>query len=145
MKRLRMGGIAFVLALTFVVSGSLLAQKADSRKIFKLELPTLKLRKPACCETDAERAECPKCSKKSDNLVTKLKRVSLWKSCPDCSRKETCAICEAAASEKKTDVVANLIDTTENVVEKTTDKVKSTLTKLRDRIKEGVKRDKADK
>ena len=145
MKRLRMGGIAFVLALTFVVSGSLVAQQADSKKFLNLELPTLKLRKPACCETDAEKAECPKCSKKSDNLVAKLKSVSVRKSCPDCSRKETCPKCEAAAAEKKSDVVANLIDTTEDVVAKTTDKVKSTVTKLRNRIKEGLNKEKADK
>ncbi len=145
MKRLRMGGIAFVLALTFIVSGSLFAQQSDSKKLIKLELPTLKLRKAACCETDAAKAECPKCSKKSDNLVTKLKSVSVRKSCPDCSRKEKCAKCEAAAAEKKSDVVANVLDATEDVVDKTADKVKSTVTKLRDRIKEGVKREKADK
>jgi hypothetical protein len=137
MKRFLTGGIAFVLALTFVVSGSLVAQEEASKKLLKIELPSLKIRKPACCETDAEKAQCEKCSSKKPGAIAAIKSISLKKSCADCSRKEKCAKCEAAAADKKTVV--------KDKITATTAKAKKTVGKLRDRVKEAVKRDKAEK
>jgi len=137
MKRFLTGGIAFVLALTFVVSGSLVAQEEASKKLLKIELPSLKIRKPACCETDAEKAQCEKCSNKKPGALVALKNISLKKACEDCTRKEKCEKCAAAAADKKT--------TVKDKVTATTDKAKTTVGKLRDRVKEAIKRDKAEK
>jgi len=136
MKRFLTGGIAFVLALTFVVSGSLVAQAEANKKLLKIELPSLKIRKPACCDTDAEKAVCEICSSKKTGAFAALKRISLKNACEDCTRKEKCAKCVAAA-DKKTVV--------KDKIAATTDKAKKTVGKLRDRIKEAVKRDKAEK
>jgi|GEM_PF-1727769 len=137
MKRFLTGGIAFVLALTFVVSGSLVAQAEANKKLLKIELPSLKIRKPACCDTDAEKAVCEICSSKKTGAFAALKRISLKNTCEDCTRKEKCAKCVAAAADKKTVV--------KDKIAATTDKAKKTVGKLRDRIKEAVKRDKAEK
>ena len=137
MKRFLTGGIAFVLALTFVVSGSLVAQEEANKKLLKIELPSLKIRKPACCDTDAEKAVCEKCSSKKTGAFAALKSISLKNACEDCTRKEKCAKCVAAAADKKTVV--------KDKIAATTDKAKKTVGKLRDRVKEAVKRDKAEK
>jgi hypothetical protein len=137
MKRFLTGGIAFVLALTFVVSGSLVAQEEANKKLLKLELPSLKIRKAACCETDAEKAECEKCSGKKSGVIAAIKSISLRNTCEDCTRKEKCAKCAATAADKKTAV--------KDKITATTDKAKKTVGKLRDRVKEAVKRDKAEK
>ena len=136
MKRFLTGGIAFVLALTFVVSGSLVAQEEANKKLLKIELPSLKIRKPACCDTDAEKAQCEKCSSKKTPLAA-LKSISLKHACEDCTRKEKCAKCAAAAADKPA-VVKETITTT-------TDKAKKAVSKLRARVKDAVKRDKAEK
>jgi hypothetical protein len=135
MKRFLTGGIAFVLALTFVVSGSLVAQEEANKKLLKIELPSLKIRKPACCDTDAEKAQCEKCSSKKTPLAA-LKSISLKHACEDCTRKEKCAKCAAAAADKPA-VVKETITTT-------TDKAKKAVSKLRARVKDAVKRDKAE-
>lgn len=137
MKRFLTGGIAFVLALTFVVSGSLVAQEEANKKLLKIELPSLKIRKPACCDTDAEKAVCEICSNKKTGAFAALKSISLKNACEDCTRKEKCAKCVAAAADKKTVV--------KDKIAATTDKAKKTVGKLRDRVKEAVKRDKAEK
>ena len=137
MKRFLTGGIAFVLALTFVVSGSLVAQEEANKKLLKIELPSLKIRKPACCDTDAEKAVCEKCSSKKSGALAALKSISLKNGCEDCTRKEKCEKCAAAAADKKTVV--------KDKITATTDKAKKTVGKLRDRVKEAVKRDKAEK
>ena len=136
MKRFLTGGIAFVLVLTFVVSGSLVAQEEVNKKLLKIELPSLKIRKPACCDTDAEKAVCEICSSKKTGAFAALKSISLKNACEDCTRKEKCAMC-AAAADKKTVV--------KDKIAATTDKAKKTVGKLRDRVKEAVKRDKAEK
>ena len=136
MKRFLTGGIAFVLALTFVVSGSLVAQAEANKKLLKIELPSLKIRKPACCDTDAEKAQCEKCSSKN-NVLAALKSISLKHACEDCTRKEKCAKCATAAADK-TAVVKETITAT-------TDKAKKAVSKLRDRVKDAVKRDNAEK
>jgi hypothetical protein len=137
MKRFLTGGIAFVLALTFIVSGSLVAQEEANKKLLKIELPSLKIRKPACCDTDAEKAVCEKCSSKKSGALAALKSISLKNGCEDCTRKEKCEKCAAAAADKKTVV--------KDKITATTDKAKKTVGKLRDRVKEAVKRDKAEK
>ncbi len=137
MKRFLTGVIAFVLVLTFVVSGSLVAQEEASKKLLKIELPSLKIRKPACCETDAEKALCEKCSGKKPGAIAALKSISLKKSCADCTRKEKCEKCETAAAAKKAAV--------NEKITATTDKAKKVVSKIRDRIKAAVKRDKAEK
>jgi hypothetical protein len=137
MKRFLTGGIAFVLVLTFVVSGSLVAQEEVNKKLLKIELPSLKIRKPACCDTDAEKAVCEICSNKKTGAFAALKSISLKNACEDCTRKEKCAKCTAAAADKKTVV--------KDKIAATTDKAKKTVGKLRDRVKEAVKRDKAEK
>lgn len=137
MKRFLTGGIAFVLALTFVVSGSLVAQAEANKKLLKIELPSLKIRKPACCDTDAEKAVCEICSNKKTGAFAALKSISLKNACEDCTRKEKCAKCAAAAADKKTVV--------KDKIAATTDKAKKTVGKLRDRVKEAIKRDKAEK
>ena len=136
MKRFLTGGIAFVLALTFVVSGSLVAQEEANKKLLKIELPSLKIRKPACCDTDAEKAQCEKCSSKKTPLAA-LKSISLKHACEDCTRKEKCAKCAAAAADKPAVVKESITATTE--------KAKKAVGKLRDRVKDAVKRDKAEK
>ena len=136
MKRFLTGGIAFVLALTFVVSGSLVAQEEANKKLLKIELPSLKIRKPACCDTDAEKAQCEKCSSKKTPLAA-LKSISLKHACEDCTRKEKCAKCAAAAADKPAVVKESITATTE--------KAKKAVRKLRDRVKDAVKRDKAEK
>ena len=136
MKRFLTGGIAFVLALTFVVSGSLVAQEEANKKLLKIELPSLKIRKPACCDTDAEKAQCEKCSSKKTPLAA-LKNISLKHACEDCTRKEKCAKCAAAAADKTAVVKESITATTE--------KAKKAVSKLRDRVKDAVKRDKAEK
>ncbi|MEE2843153.1 MAG: hypothetical protein VX761_01440 [Planctomycetota bacterium] len=136
MKRFLTGGIAFVLALTFVVSGSLVAQEEANKKLLKIDLPSLKIRKPACCDTDAEKAQCEKCSSKKTPLAA-LKSISLKHACEDCTRKEKCAKCAAAAADKPAVVKESITATTE--------KAKKAVGKLRDRVKDAVKRDKAEK
>ena len=135
MKRFLTGGIAFVLALTLVVSGSLVAQEEANKKLLKIELPSLKIRKPACCDTDAEKAKCEKCSSKK-NVLAALKSKLLKHACEDCTRKEKCEKCAAAAAEKP--AVAK------ETITATTDKAKNTVSKLRARVKDAVKRDKAE-
>ena len=143
MKRFLTGGIAFVLALTFVVSGSLVAQAEANKKLLKIELPSLKIRKPACCDTDAEKAQCEKCSSKK-NVLAALKSISLKHACEDCTRKEKCAKCATAAADK-TAVVKETITATKETITATTDKAKKAVSKLRDRVKDAVKRDNAEK
>ena len=108
MKRFLTGGIAFVLVLTFVVSGSLVAQEKDSKKNGVIAATTAKAKTTV--------------GKLRDRVKEAVKRDKAEK--PE-------------KSENKS--------TIKDKITATADKAKETVGKLRDRVKEAVKRDKAEK
>ena len=138
MKRFGVSGLALLMIVTLVVTGTVQADK-ESKKLVDLSLPKINFKKAESCEDKKECCdEKEACCSANSKLLDRAKGLISKKA--ECTGKEDCPVCNKAKklAGKAAESAQQITGKAGAVVQDGAKKAKETVSKLRERTKKMI-------